>query len=243
MAYRVSITGIDGSGKSTCAYNVFKRLSEKYKVALISRVGLINDSKENITSNFFLNLSYMIENLQNFADSLETKVGVALVNAFDSVFIWPFKESLIKDHSPEIILCPRDRILDPAVYMTFYLPKTRKLSAKERLGLAKKIADSNYPSLFVYLHLPVQLAYERIKQRIEMDKDLQIHHKIKRRMHMHENIKDLEILQNYFLDSINLLRKNGNDVYVVDATNNEEKVALDISNYILDKVANKYQKL
>jgi hypothetical protein len=30
---------------------------------------------------------------------------------------------------------------------------------------------------------------------------------------------------------------------MVDATNNEEKVALDISNYILDKVANKYQKL
>ena len=133
---------------------------------------------------------HFLDGLQGIIDSLSTKTGVTILNTLDAMFVWPLKEQIMSHYNPDIILYPRDKILDPAIYITFYFPIMRKLGSKGRLGLCKFMTGSTYPDLLVHLDIPIEIAYERIIKRIERERNKK-NGRIKARMHMHENLYDV----------------------------------------------------
>lgn len=236
MTYKASIVGIDGSGKSACSYLILKNLSQNFNTGIMSRIGYVSHN-QNIKK-LFSRSSIFLDTIQGITDSLETRIGIAMINSIDATFFWPFKEIIMKKYNLDILLYPRDKILDPAVYMTYYLPLTKKINHENRLKISKLLNPNHHPDILFYLDLPVELAYEIILKRINDDEKSKKLDRPKLKPHMHENIKDMKILQNYFLESIEFLKKEGMKICNIDATRDKDLVSEDISNVIRKELKN-----
>ncbi|MGV8086679.1 MAG: hypothetical protein ACP5N1_03540 [Candidatus Woesearchaeota archaeon] len=236
MVYKVSITGIDGSGKSTSISKLVDLLSPQYLTAKIGRPTYISGPKDPQNREYlFTNLNKRIDGLHTFADNLENKLGVASVNIFNA-FIWSLiNRKVFSEYNPEIAIYGRDRIVDPAVYSTYYFPFTKKWSSEVRLNIARTISRAKSSDTLIYMDVNPQIAVERIEKRIEEEKKKSGIDRKKWR-HMHENLQDLTNLKHYFTEALDYLYGHSEmDIHTIKVDDkNLQQVADEMKQIILD---------
>lgn len=241
MAYRVSVTGIDGSGKSTVISEVVNELFEDYLIAKIGRPTYI--SGKDIPSGrkyLFESLNKKVDAMHKFADNLEKRLAVAWVNTFNSFVNSFINKQVLKKFNPEIVIYSRDRIIDPAVYSTFYFQFTKEWSSQTRLKLAQAISRSKTSDMVIYLDVNPIIAVERIEKRIEKEKKKSNVDR-KKWKHMHENVQDLTNLKNNYSNALDYFQNYLNvDIRTIDVNKkNLEKVVAEIELIIRKKISKK----
>jgi len=238
MAYKVSVTGIDGCGKSTAISKVVDELASQYLIAKIGRPTYISGPEVPKSREYlFTGLNKGIEGVNTFASNLENRLGVASVNIFN-VFLWSLiNKRVFSKYNPEITIYGRDRIIDSAVYSTCYFPFTRKWSSDLRLKIAQAISRAKFSDTIIYMDVDPKVAVERIEKRIEEEKKSEINRK--KGWQMHENLRDLTNLKHYFAEALDYLYGHSNiDLHIIKVNNKSlQEVANEMAQTIFDKIA------
>lgn len=219
MTRKFSITGIDGSGKSSAISGVVQELGNKYKIAKIGRPSYV--AGKGISGGIkyvYRNFEKNIDEMHEFFDRTNSKIAVASVNALYG-FIWPaISRNIIEKYEPEIAIYGRDMIIDPAVYSTFYFPLSEKINSKKRLKIAKIIINPEMADCIIYYDIDPSVAIERIEKRI-IDENIWQSSVRKKWRHMHENKKDLGKLREQYENTLEVMVSTyGKPVYVLDVT-------------------------
>jgi thymidylate kinase len=236
--HNFSISGIDGCGKSTSMSNVIDALSKEYLIATIGRPTYIAGQEIPEGKRYlFTNSTNTIDKLHTFNDNLEFRYGVAFTNILDGIRLSYINKKVLSGYNPDIIIYGRDRILDPAVYSTVYFPSTKKLSIESRINLAKAITGFEPADTIIYLNIDPDIALERIEKRIENEK-AQTGLKRKKWKHMHENLRDLTILKQYYAETLDYLYHHStSDIKIIDVNSTSLKqVSTNIEQIIREKI-------
>lgn len=240
MTDKFSVTGIDGCGKSTSISKLVDSLAPDYLTAKIGRPTYISGPEISEGRKYlFTKLNKKIDGLHSFTDDLENRLGVASVNILNS-FVWSFiNKKVFTEFNPEIAIYGRDRIIDPAVYSTFYFPFTKNWSSKLRLDIAKTISRSKTSDTIIYMDIDPKIAVERIEKRIEEEKKKSGIDR-KKWAHMHENIHDLTNLKNYFSEALDYLYGHSNiDIQTINVNEiNLQQVADKMESIVRQKMNN-----
>ncbi|VVB82399.1 Thymidylate kinase [uncultured archaeon] len=220
----VTLIGIDGSGKSTIISDLVDSFSKDYVVAHSGRPAYV--SGPNIErKNIYKRSIKLINKGHNFADSLNSRIGVAMANALD-VLEWKRRhEGIIEEYNPKIIFAGRHRAIDSVVYSSYYLPFTNFISDKNKFGIIESLTGKVNSDLLFYLQLSPETAMARIDKRTEKEKLTSDKPKGK---HMHENLRDLTKLRNKFEKILDYYCSTRGEVIVVDVEKNGQKESVSI---------------
>jgi thymidylate kinase len=232
MTYKVSVTGIDGSGKSTSIAKVVDNISKEYLTAKIGRPTYVNGPNMNQKQYLFTNLNNTIDKAHSLADNIESKLLVASVSSLSRFAITHIENGVFSKFNPEVTIYSRDKIVDPAVYSTFYFPFTKKWSAEIRINIAKNIQFNTKPSdTIIYLDIDPKIAVERIEKRIEEEKTKSSDRN--KWKHMHENVENLSSLRHFYEEALSHMEKKFNT----------EVITINVDNNTLNEVSSKIEDI
>jgi len=226
MPFEVTITGIDGSGKSTTISDLVDRLSPHYVVAHSGRPSYVDGPDMNQRKYLFESSISSIDRMHEIGDELESKSAIALANIVN-VALWGRRhEKIIKYYNPDIIFSGRHRTVDSAVYSTYYFPLTTQLPHTMRTSIAEGITKTGQPDLFVYLDIAPETAVKRIESRIEKEnlKPETIRPKWK---HMHENPEDLECLKEEYERILSRYKNLGWNIHTINVEESPQNEVVD----------------
>ena len=167
MAYKISISGIDGCGKSTLIPQVVDHYAKGQTVVKFGRPIYVQKGDERIYIARWV--SDISDRVHMLCDEINFRTGVGIVNigygAIHSLIGW----HILKKYDPSLIITGRDPILDSAVYSTYYFPPTKHISSGLRLKLTKEASQEDYPDGLLFMAIPVEVALERIEKRIQAE--------------------------------------------------------------------------
>lgn len=225
MTYKVTFSGIDGSGRSTVIDTLSRRFLDIGLKTVHPYRPSFADTPEDGRQYFHVGLNSAMDGLHRFLDYNEQKLLVGLLNMGYGKVQAFIEEHAVRRFNPDLVLVSRNQLLDPAVYSTYYFPFSRKLSPEARLRVAALINKLAVPNLHLYMDLDPELAYTRILKRIEEEKAKGNSHR-RKWSHMHENVKDMTFLRERFEETLEILvQKN---IIRVDASRPKEEVADEI---------------
>jgi len=215
ISYELSITGIDGCGKSTSISNLIDKESQNYDaIAMVGKSSYIDGQKFDNRKYLFKNVSAAMDLGHCIGTYLKSRFLVSGVNAVNGLVCTAINLQIRKKYNPDIIIYGRDLILDPAVYLPIYHPSTKNISMEKRLNFFSKIFKTNVPSNLVYLFLDPQIALERIDARIREHNSKPGN--IECWKHLHETKQGLSFLAEEFEKGLFELRKNGTKILRID---------------------------
>ena len=108
MAYHISITGIDGSGKSTSVAKVIDNLAKDNLVAKIGRPSYVQgETILNKKEYSFLKTIKRMEYLHELADNTNIKLAVGILNTARGYIIDYSERKIIKEYCPGIVVHSR----------------------------------------------------------------------------------------------------------------------------------------
>lgn len=193
----VTITGIDGSGKSTTISHLVDKLASEYVVAHSGRPSYIVGPDMDKREYLFESSLGLIDRMHGMGDKLESRTAIALANIVNVIMWCERHNKIVKDYNPDIIFSGRHRIIDSAVYSVYYFPLANKLSHNMRTSIAEKIISADESDLLIYLDITPEISVQRIENRIEVEnkKTGLVRPKWK---HMHENPEDLAYLRHEY---------------------------------------------
>lgn len=230
MTLRTSVIGIDGSGKSTTISKVFDELSSNYRVAKTGRPMYIGDNGNRVY--VFGGFTGAMDNLHAYFDEIGSTKGIVVANAANVSLQPLFEKRIIDKFNPDILIASRDMTICPAVYITYYVKPSRKISTELRMKMFNVIRINGYPDKIVHLEVDPVEAYRRIGKRIEQERGT-ITERNKWRQ-LHENPSDLSELRKYYLEAIDIGERMGLDIRTISTKNGQEKVVDEMSKYITD---------
>ncbi len=222
MTFRVSVSGIDGSGKSTSISDLVSKLSKEFCVAKVGRPVYIEKNRER--KYLYEGLINTLDKVHEFMDKNKSKTGVLMASCLNVLVQPSLEQKIIHKYKPDIIITSRDMSLCPAVYITYYLPLSKKIPTELRLKIFNSFRILGLPDLLFYLDIEPSVATNRISKRINEEKSGLKTERAKR-YHMHENSKDLSELREYYLESIKILKSKGyNVMYICTSSLKREEV-------------------
>lgn len=230
MVYKVSLTGIDGGGKSTSLSNVAENLSLENKVAVLCRDSYVSGKGIIGKKEILKNIMVKIDAAHCFADRFKVKSGVGLVNLFYALTLSRMEDKIISEFNPNLLLCGRDRLVDSAVYSSFYFPFTKYWSLESKLKIADAINRGKHSDLLVYLDIEPSIALKRIEAREKGNNNPE--------RQMHENLRDLTLLRGSYLSILDFLKNNKKiNVAKIDVkTRSQEDITNEIVSIIREKM-------
>ncbi len=163
---KVSLSGIDGSGKSTSASEVSRRLaSEGFTVVHALRRAYVD--RPGRAREFFADRVHdLVDRAHRGLDRRGWRTGVGVTNVLYAR-IWRAVEArAIERFRPDVVLNGRSAVLDSAVYAPFYFPVSAALPAAWRLALSEVVASPVPADLCFLLDVPAAVAHRRILARI-----------------------------------------------------------------------------
>lgn len=215
MAYRVALTGIDRSGKSTVAAALVDRLAPQYSILKVGRPCYMQDYEDKAI--YFERCNRLFDAAHSHFDSGYSRFGMLVVNAGSVMFRPTMENRMTKKFSPDLVLADRDMTLCPSTYLTYYFRGSRIIPAPIRVGFFSRINRSGHPDKIFYLDTDPEVADARITERMEMEKAGE--EVIRRKWrHMHETTEDLARLREHYLEAVAVLRRDGIDITVVQTT-------------------------
>jgi thymidylate kinase len=231
---RISIVGIDGSGKSTTTLRAIHSLSHQFSVCKTGRTPFfVRDG----------NISYCLPKAGKFFEELFKKVDatkkrqwIGLTRLFFVFFQGLLEPYMIRKYLPNLIMTTRCMVIDPAIYSDFYYPRiSQKMTIKGKLRLTQHYSRLPFRDLYFFLDTPIKTAMERIYKRISND-HAELSYGRDYWLHLHEHEGSLKLLDQKFRDTLNVAQKMASFriVEIDTAKYNEEKVSELISEYSMD---------
>lgn len=206
--FSVSITGIDGAGKSSVSQDVAKELGQDFRIAKVSRPTYsIVEGEKRI---HFQELIGKIDQFHAIADRARSKCLSVTANAINIVLQGRVIEpSLIQSMQPELVLGTRDLLIDPSVYAVFYSPLLGRQDMNKRISFFQKITGAQVRDAIFFLTVPPDEAVSRINKRIAAESiTSQTPDRLKWR-HMHEQADHLDVLQREYYSALDVMRQQG----------------------------------
>ena len=229
--FRISIIGIDGSGKSSTALRAIHSLSYQFPICKTGR---------NPFSVWKGDISYCLPGVANFFEGLFKRVDVhkkrqwigltRLLFVFFQGWLEPY---MIKKYHPDLVMTTRCMIIDSAIYGDFYYPSlSRKMGIADKLKLTRQYSRLPFRNLYFFLRTPVHTAMERIHRRISEDHP-EVTYGRDYWLHLHENEESLQLLDQKFRDTLQVAQSMAPfKIAEIDTvTRNEEEVAQCIVEY------------
>jgi len=203
---KISITGIDGAGKSTVTGLAASELGLDQAVARISRpaYSIVDGHKKDR----YQRLLRTIDRLHGIADRTENPRYVLCANALNVVLQGRVVEpGLIRKIQPDIVIGSRDYLIDPSVYAIFYSKSLRRKNMDERISIMQQISGMDFRDIIFLLTVPPDEAVARIEKRIELEKKDPMRPEREKWRHMHEQPEYLEMLQYEYKDALGVVRR------------------------------------
>lgn len=228
---RISIIGIDGSGKSSTTLKAIHSLSHKFPICKTGRTPF-SIRNENIsyclprTGKFF-------EDLFKRVDATKKRQWIGMTRILFVLFQSWLEPYMIKRYHPVAVVTTRCMIIDSAIYGDFYYPWTsRKLSVEGKLRLVRQYSRLPFRDLYFFLVTPIQMAMERIYRRILEDHP-EITYGRDYWLHLHEHEESLQTLDRKLREALRVAQSMApiKIVEIDTGKRNEEGVAELISRY------------
>lgn len=200
----VSITGIDGAGKSTAEVMTTQILIKEHSILKPSRpVYTIIDGKKQI---HYANATRAIDNLHHYADRWHSRTLVSVVNAFSLILSSRvFEPTLIDKYHPEVVMHGRDYYIDPAVYSIFYSPQLGSRPMEERVDRLQQMFRAPFRDMVFFLDLSPEEAVTRITARLARERANPQATEREKWQHMHENVSVLTLLRAEYYSALSFL--------------------------------------
>lgn len=213
----VSITGIDGSGKSTVSQGVSHELGRDFRLAKVSRptYSVVEGEKQF----HFQEMIRKIDQLHAIADRAKNKPLSVTANAVNVILQGRVIEPTVIDRvRPDLVLGTRDLLIDPSVYAIFYSPILGKRDMDTRISFFQKLTGAEVRDVIFFLTVPPDEAVSRINKRIADESRGATTDRSKWR-HMHEHADYLDQLQNEYYDALDVVELRGTpNIYEIDTS-------------------------
>jgi thymidylate kinase len=226
---RISIIGIDGSGKSTTTLKAIHLLSNRFSVCKTGRNPFFISKGE--VSQCVAKVAGFIERLFKKVDATKRREWIGLTRVLFVLFQGWLEPYMIRRYHPDVVMTTRCMLIDSAIYTDFYYPSlSRRMTVERKLNLARKLSRLPFRDLYFFLDTPIPTALARIHKRIS-DEHPEISYGRDYWLHLHENETSLQELDQKFRLVLRVARGTA-DFRTVDidtAKRDEEKVAEVIS--------------
>jgi thymidylate kinase len=223
--FRISIIGIDGSGKSSTTLRAIHSLSYQFPICKTGR---------NPFSIWKGDIFYCLPKVANFFEGLFKRVDATkkrewigltrLLFVFFQGWLEPY---MIKKYHPDLVMTTRCMIIDSAVYSDFYYPSiSHKMGIADKLKRTQQYSRLPFRDLYFFLHTPIQTAMERIHKRISDDHP-EISYGRDYWLHLHEHEESLRLLDQKFRETLQVAQRMVpfKIVEIETLKRNEEEVA------------------
>lgn len=231
---RISIVGIDGSGKSTTTLRAIHSLSHQFLICKAGRSPFV--IWKGNTSYCLSKVAIFFEKLFKRVDATRKRQLIGLTRLIFVLFQGWLEPHMIKRYQPDLVMTTRCMVIDSAVYSDFYYPLiSQKMTIEGKLKLAQQYTRLPFRDLYFFLNTPIQTAKERIYKRIS-DEHPEVSYGRDYWLHLHENEETLRLLGKKFRETICIAQiKAPFKVVEIDtAKRSEEEVAQLISEYSID---------
>ncbi len=228
---RISIIGIDGSGKSSTTLKAVQSLSHRLSVCKTGRNPFFIFRGE--VSHCVPKVAGFFEGLFKKVDATKRREWIGLTRVLFVLFQGWLEPYMIRKYHPDVVMTTRCMVIDSAIYSDFYYPSlSRKMTIEGKLKLARKLSRLPFRDLYFLLDTPVRTALARIYKRISGDHP-EISYGREYWLHLHENETSLQLLDQKFRKALHAARQTAyfNTVVIDTLERNEEKVAELISEY------------
>ncbi len=163
---RVTVVGIDGSGKSTAAHEAALQLSEEYPtsdIRVVDSAGIVHYREGGVTERKFPEM-----------EALKASEGSSRLESIGRTVLFTAKrraaESLSLQDRHALTIGVRDPYrVDLATYLPLFVRQGDKISPKRRLALFHGLATAVHPALINLLSVDPQKAYEASVNRGVLD--------------------------------------------------------------------------
>ena len=230
---RISIIGIDGSGKSTTTLRAIYSLSHDVPICRTGRNPFFT-WRGNI-SHCLPKISDFFEGLFKRIDATKKRQWIGLTRLFFVFFQGLLEPYMIKKYRPELVMGTRCMIIDSAIYSDFYYPWiSRRMAIESKLRFAKLYSRLPFRDLYFFLDTPIQAAMERIYKRISDDHP-EITYGRDYWLHLHEHEESLRALDQKFRMTLQVaqLYTSFKIIEIDTAKQNEEQVSELISEHTI----------
>jgi len=228
---RISVIGIDGSGKSTTTLRVIHSLSDKFPICRTGRNPFFI-WKGNI-SHCLPKVANRFENVFKRVDATKKRQWIGLTRLLFVFFQGWLEPYMIKRYRPALVMTTRCMIIDSTIYSDFYYPLiSQKMTIEAKLKLSQQYSRLPFRDLYFFLDTPIQKAMERIHKRISDDHPEATYGR-DYWLHLHEHEESLQLLDQQFRGTLQVAqRKCPFRIVEIDTDQyNEEKVAQLISDH------------
>jgi len=229
--FRISILGIDGSGKSTTTLRAIHSLSHQYSICKTGR-GPFFISK-GLISPCLPKMAHFFETLFKKVDATKKRGWIGLSRLVFVLFQGWLEPYMIRTYHPQMIMTTRCMIIDSSIYSDFYYPKiSPKMEIEKKLRFIQRFIRLPLRDLYFFLDTPVPKAIERIYKRISNEHpDLTYGRDYWLHLHEHEEI--LKALDHTFKITLKIAQKEAHFkiVEIDTARYTENEVAQRIHEY------------
>jgi len=228
---RISIIGIDGSGKSSTTLRAIHSLSYQFSICKTGR---------NPFSIWKGDIFYCLPKVANFFEGLFKRVDatkkrkwIGLTRLLFVFFQGWLERYMIQKYHPGLVMAARCMIIDSAIYSDFYYPWiSRRMAIESKLRVAQRYSRLPFRDLYFFLDTPIETATERIYKRIS-DAHPEVNYGRDYWLHLHEREESLRALDQKFRMTLQVAQiKASFKIVEIDTTKQtEEQVSKMVSEY------------
>jgi len=217
---RISVIGIDGSGKSSTTMRSIFALSKHFSICKPGRMAFsIYQGNPNM---FLPEISIFFESLFKKVDRTKKRYLIGLSRVIFVLYQNWLEPLMIRKFSPRIVLSTRCMIIDSAIYGGFYYPAFQRIPLDRRFKFISWCTKLPFRDLYFFLETPINKAIERIHRRIAQEHGDYL---LTREywLHIHENQQILTVLAQDFRQALaDAQRLKCFHVFEVDTSNYDE---------------------
>jgi len=238
-AFKMSVTGIDGSGKDTVTRKALERVSSESSLSIVKLGRPAYRIENGEAIQIFQRTTEGIDRLHAYCDEIGKPALITAANALNVVVQTRILERQVNTDGYDIIASSRDPRVDPTVYFDFYGGSTASRVDLERRGRFMQSLTGVARNLIVLLEVDPETAVERIEARIAAENAGAESMRPKWR-HIHENVEDLSSLASGYhraLDELSCVE--GTDIVRV---NTNGKPAEEVTDEVTQAILESYTK-
>jgi thymidylate kinase len=230
---RISIIGIDGSGKSTTTLRSIHSLSDQFHICKTGRTPFFIWKGK--ISYCLPKVALCFEDLFKRIDATKKRQWIGLTRLLFVFFQGWLEPYMIRKYHPNLVMTTRCMVIDSSIYSDFYYPLiSQKLTIEGKLKLAQQYSRLPFRDLYFFLKTPIETAMGRIYRRISDDHP-EITYGRDYWLHLHEHEGSLQLLDQKFRNTLNVAQRMASFriIEIDTAKYSEEEVSQIISEYSL----------
>jgi len=227
---RISVIGVDGSGKSSTALKAIYSLSHHIPICKTGR-NPFSIWKGNI-SPCLPRMANVFESLFKRIDATKKRQRIGLTRLVFVFFQGWLEPYMVRKYRPGLLMTTRCMIIDSAIYGDFYYPWiSQKITIEGKLRFAQQYSRLPFRDLYFFLDTPIETAMERIYKRISDDHP-EITYGRDYWLHLHEHEESLRELDRKFRKTLTIAQRIAPfKVVEINTTRHAEE---EVSNLISD---------